>query len=64
MQKYLKENGYGEFIAEKFSIKIDLPRPANGERGTYTVKTEWDDRTMFSGPVHLPWYFILTKKTK
>jgi SAM-dependent methyltransferase len=31
-------------------------------RGSYTIKTEFNKNTIFSGPVHLPWYFILAKK--
>jgi hypothetical protein len=30
--------------------------------GTYTMKTEFDKNTCFSGPVHLPWYFVLIEK--
>jgi hypothetical protein len=31
-------------------------------RGTYTMKTELNKNTCFSGPVHLPWGFLLIKK--
>lgn len=31
-------------------------------RGTYTMKTEISKRTMFSGPVYLPWKFVMIEK--
>ena len=31
-------------------------------RGTYTIKTEINKNTCFSGPVYLPWHFILIEK--
>jgi cyclopropane fatty-acyl-phospholipid synthase-like methyltransferase len=31
-------------------------------RGTYTMKTSINSKTCFSGPVYLPWYFILIEK--
>lgn len=55
--------GYS-LIFEPFFPDIQMPRKNNGERGTYTVKTEWSDFTQFSGPVHLPWYFIIAIKNK
>lgn len=61
-KKYFKRKGFRKFFYEKFEIPVSLPRPPNGSRGTYTVKTEISARTQFSGPVYLPWYFVLAKK--
>ena len=62
MQSYLKRRGYKNFIYQKYHIPVDLPKPKNGQRGTYTVKTSFDKRAQFSGPVYLPWYFVLASK--
>lgn len=56
---YLARSGYRSFRFQRFRIPLPLPRPADGGRGTYTVRTEFDERTQFSGPVHLPWYFVV-----
>ena len=32
------------------------------KRGTYTMNTEINKNTMFSGPVYLPWKFIMIEK--
>ena len=54
----MKENGYSNFIFEKFEIGKKLVRPKNGERGTFTIQSEFSEFTQFSGPVYLPWYFV------
>ena len=56
------EQGYADFEAIPFGIGVDLPRPANGGRGTYTVTLDGRPRAQFSGPVYLPWYFVLAKR--
>lgn len=60
MKRILKENGYQTFIYERFNIPVDLPKPKNGIRGSYTLRTDFDRRAIFSGPVYLPWFFVLT----
>lgn len=62
VRDYLGQKGYTNFFYERFEIPSVLPKPPNGERGTYTMQTEMGPRTQFSGPVHLPWYFVLAKK--
>lgn len=34
----------------------------NRVRGTYTLKTEINKFTMFSGPIYLPWHFVMIEK--
>jgi len=63
MRGLLAEGGYGIKFS-RFNIPASLPRPEEGKRGTYTVKTEFDKRAQFSGPVYLPWYFVLAQKRK
>jgi hypothetical protein len=48
---------------EPFTITVDLPKPKDGQRGTYTVRTEWNKRSQFSGPVYLPWHFVLAVRS-
>ena len=61
-KKYLSDNGYAKFEYTRFQIPVDLPRPSDGRRGTYTIKTELEEKSQFSGPVYLPWYFVLGQK--
>lgn len=56
-----KENGYDLRYEPFFPPEPLAPRP-DGGRGTYTMRTERHERTQFSGPVHLPWYFVLATR--
>jgi hypothetical protein len=58
----MQSHGYHLASCETFDIGIHLPPPTDGARGTYTIKTEWSDYTQFSGPVHLPWHFVLFQR--
>lgn len=64
MQKTMKAfEGFGyEVSFEPFYPSAAIPKKPNGERGTYTRITELSEYTQFSGPVHLPWYFICAQK--
>ncbi len=62
MEKQLAEQGYTTFKYARFNIPIDLPKPPKGARGTFTMKTEIENRAQFSGPVYLPWYFVVAMK--
>jgi 23S rRNA U2552 (ribose-2'-O)-methylase RlmE/FtsJ len=57
-EKFLRDKGYSNFVFEKFDIGKKLERPNNGERGTYTIQSDFSEFTQFSGPVYLPWYFV------
>ena len=59
--KIFNSLGY-DFFYEPFFPNSTLPKKENGERGTYTMKTELSEFTQFSGPVHLPWYFVIGMK--
>lgn len=60
--EFMKKFNYEIFDYESFNININLERPKDKGRGTYTIKTEFSDFTQFSGPVYLPWCFVLYKK--
>ncbi len=62
LKRYMNKHGYSKFMYKKFYIPVDLPKPKDGSRGTYTVKTDFEKRSLFSGPVYLPWYFVLASK--
>lgn len=61
---WLNSHGYYAHFLDFFpDRKITKPTPL--VRGTYTIETEWSPYTQFSGPVHLPWSFLVaTKKVK
>ena len=63
LKDYFSKKGYSEFHFKRFEIPVNLEKPANRGRGTYTVNTEFDKRSQFSGPVFLPWYFVVAKKS-
>jgi|694.fasta_scaffold137044_2 SAM-dependent methyltransferase len=58
---YLEDFGYRVEFQDFYPEKI-LPAPETGRRGTYTVSTDFHPRTQFSGPVHLPWSFLIANK--
>ena len=63
VQKVFADLGYPNVSFEKFNIGIDLKAPDKGRRGTYTIRTEFEERAQFSGPVYLPWYFVLASRS-
>lgn len=62
-KKAFLKGGYKLTKMEKFFPSKAIIKP-HKKRGSYTVKTEFSNHTVFSGPVHLPWYFLLAKKIK
>jgi len=53
--------GYELIDDQEFYPQERLERKRAG-RGSYTIKTEIHERTQFSGPVYLPWRFVLFAK--
>ena len=58
-----------ELKKNKYTIKVDHPyfpknpiKRAGKKRGSYTIKTEFNKNTIFSGPIFLPWHFVLAKR--
>lgn len=62
LQNILKNTNYRLHEFKPFFPYKKIIKPKNGKRGSYTIKTEFSKRTTFSGPVHLPWYFVLLKR--
>ncbi len=55
----MAELGLGHYATQKFEIDIDLAPPEHRGIGSYTVRTENQDRMLFSTWQHLPWYFLV-----
>ena len=63
-EEIFKKNGYKIINKSPYFPKRKIKRLSKGVRGSYTIKTELNKHTTFSGPVHLPWHFIVAKKIK
>ena len=55
IQKFLMASGYYLKKAEPFVIDIDLPKPADDD----LMKSYTCGKAIFSGPLYLPWAFML-----
>lgn len=62
VKNHLKKIGYSNFIAKKFEISIDLSRGDVNKMGTHTKKLEDGERIQISGPIMLPWWFLIAKR--
>jgi SAM-dependent methyltransferase len=54
--------GYEDFKYIPFEIDVDLPKPERPGMGTYTERLENGRRLQISGPVLMPWHFILAQR--
>lgn len=63
VEEIFKNNGY-KLIAKKPYFPVNTIKRQGKNRGSYTMKTEINKHTTFSGPVHLPWYFVVAKKIR
>jgi SAM-dependent methyltransferase len=55
--------GYYPIKQQPFRIDIDLDKPADPDvMGTYTLKLETGGRIQCSGPLMLPWYFVMYER--
>lgn len=61
VRSHLKNFGYEVNYSDFYPAK-QLPKPSDNKRGTYTISTDFHPRTQFSGPVHLPWSFLIATK--
>ncbi|MBF0405902.1 MAG: class I SAM-dependent methyltransferase [Candidatus Riflebacteria bacterium] len=62
ISEHLRNCGFPKLSYCQFEIDIDLERTNPKGIGTYTEKLLNGRRIQFSGPLHLPWYFILAEK--
>ncbi|MBV8829473.1 MAG: class I SAM-dependent methyltransferase [Acidobacteriaceae bacterium] len=61
LRAFCEAHGAKEVIAQDFDIDIDLPVPTAGGLGTYTRTLETGKRLQFTGPVYMPWKFVLVR---
>jgi len=64
VEEIFKKNGYKIISKDPYFPKKKIKKLENGKRGSYTIKTEIHRYTTFSGPVHLPWHFVVAKKIR
>jgi hypothetical protein len=62
VKEYLSDNGYPNINVIPFEIDIDLPKPNDTLMTTFTQTLEDGHRLQISGPLLMPWYFIVAKK--
>jgi ubiquinone/menaquinone biosynthesis C-methylase UbiE len=62
IRQLFHQYGYRVDQVEPFRIDVDLPQPQSRGLGTYTRRLEGGDRLQFSGPLYLPWYFMLASR--
>ena len=62
LKKIFSMNGYKLIKKKPYFPTKKIPKPSRGSRGSYTIKTEFNKFTTFSGPIYLPWYFIYAVK--
>lgn len=64
VRSLFEEHGYEDFRYVPFEIDIDLSKPNTKGMGTYTEKLDDGRRIQLSGPILMPWYFVLAQKKK
>jgi len=61
ISNYLRNLNYNVQFRDFFPDS-PIAEPADNKRGTYTINTDLNKNTQFSGPVHLPWSFLIASK--
>ena len=56
-----RKHGAVEVRAAPFTIDQDLPQPSHGQMGTYTERLADGRRIQLSGPLLMPWQFVLVR---
>tara|TARA_B100000795_G_C22712430_1_gene404098 strand:+ start:97 stop:792 length:696 start_codon:yes stop_codon:yes gene_type:complete len=64
LKEIFKKNGYKVSYIKPYFPKNKIKKLENSGRGSFTMKTDLHPNTTFSGPVYLPWYFVVAKKIK
>ena len=64
IKKEFKKYNYKLVKVSPYFPKKPISKPKFNRRGSYTIKTEFNKLSTFSGPVYLPWHFILAKKNE
>jgi SAM-dependent methyltransferase len=62
VEDHLKSLGYTSIIWHKFQIPIDLLPGNPDQMGSFTQRLADGTRLQFSGPISMPWYFLLARR--
>jgi SAM-dependent methyltransferase len=62
VQSFLSSLGYSNVASIPFHIDIDLEKPISKGRGTYTENIAEGTRLQISGPLLMPWHFVVAEK--
>jgi len=62
ISKILKRYKYRLIKSEPYFPKQKITKSKKKGRGSYTTKNELNKNITFSGPVHLPWHFLIAKR--
>jgi ubiquinone/menaquinone biosynthesis C-methylase UbiE len=61
LREFCESLGAKEIITTDFNIDLDLPPSAGMGLGTYTRMLDTGERLQFTGPVYMPWKFVLVR---
>ena len=63
VEEYLKVLGFKDFYWKKFELKTPLKKPNNiNKMGSYTIEAKNGKLITISGPIMMPWAFLVAKK--
>jgi len=63
VEEYLKVLGFKNFYWKKFELKTPLKKPNNiNKMGSYTIEDKNGKLITISGPIMLPWSFLVAKR--
>jgi hypothetical protein len=60
-ERWCRDRGVTEFVAEPFHIDVDLDPPDHAGMASWTERMADGRRITFSGPLYMPWYFVALK---
>lgn len=63
VEKFLREIGFHNFHWQEFHIKLPLEKPNDKDKmGTYTIEETTGRLFQISGPILMPWYFLIAER--
>ena len=63
VENCLRSNGFKDFIWRQFNLATPISRPDDiNKMGTYSIETKDGTLLQKSGPILMPWYFLIAKR--
>jgi len=63
VEKFFREMGYVSIHWREFNITVPLERPSDKHKmGTYTIETSTGNLMQVSGPLLMPWRFLIAER--